>query len=192
MNHFTVIFALALGVNFSHGALTLDDAVALAQEGDPWIEGSRHQQSALTSQSTAEGTLPDPLITAGFANLPTDTFDFDQEAMTQFKVGISQAIPRGDSLELRRQQLDILGAQQPHRRADRRAQVEAEVTALWLDTWRARESIRLIQQDRNLFEQLVDVAQSNYSTALGRTRQQDLIRAQLELTRPLKRIRHWA
>ena len=177
------LLALVLTSNLAHGALTLDGAVVLALEGDPWLVGSTHQQRALVAQSTAAGTLPDPVISAGFANLPTDTFDFDQEAMTQFKVGVTQAIPRGDSLELRQRQLGVLGAQHPYRRADRRAMVSAEVSALWLDTWRARRTIRLIEQDRNLFEQLVDVAQSSYSTAMGKTRQQDLIRAQLELTR---------
>jgi outer membrane protein TolC len=34
-----------------------------------------------------------------------------------------------------------------------------------------------------LFEQLVDVAESSYASGLGRSRQQDLVRAQLELTR---------
>lgn len=178
-----LLLALTLAAGSVQGALTLEAAVALAQETDPWIRGSAEQQRALVSQSTAAGTLPDPIVSAGFANLPTDTFDFDQEAMTQLQVGISQALPRGDSLDLRRRQLSALGEQHPYLRADRRARVEAEVSALWLDAWRSRESIRLIERDRQLFEQLVDVAESNYSTAHGATRQQDLIRAQLELTR---------
>ena len=165
------------------GAMPLPQAVALAQAQDPWIEGSMHQQRALASQKIAAGTLPDPQVNAGFANLPTDTFDFDQEAMTQFKVGVSQAIPRGDSRSLRQQQLGSLEAQHPLQRADRRALLATNVAVTWLEAWRAQESIRLIEEDRDLFEQLVDVAQSNYASALGQTRQQDLIRAQLELTR---------
>lgn len=163
--------------------LTLAQAIAVAQENDPWISGSRHRQSALTSQRISAGALPDPMVSAGIANLPTDSFDFDQEAMTQFKVGISQRIPRGDSRQLRQQQLRSMEAQHPLRRADRRARVATEVAVAWLEAWRARESIRLIEDDRDLFEQLIDVARSNYASALGQTRQQDLIRAQLELTR---------
>lgn len=163
-------------------ALSLQQAIALAQQQDPWIAGSEYRQQALEAQSIAAGSLPDPMVSAGFANLPTDTFNFDQEAMTQFTVGVSQALPRGDSLELRKQQLGTLGQQHPYQRADRRAKVASEVSSLWLDAWRARESIRLIEGDRDLFEQLVDIAQSNYANALGGTRQQDLVRAQLELT----------
>src|SRR5690606_24071804 len=41
----------------------------------------------------------------------------------------------------------------------------------------------LIQKDRPLFEQLADIAEASYSAAFGKTRQQDIIRAQLEVTR---------
>ena len=46
------------------------------------------------------------------------------------------------------------------------------------------KSITLIEKDRPLFEQLADVAQASYSSAIGRTRQQDIVRAQLELDSP--------
>ena len=164
-------------------ALTLEQAVAIAHASDPWLRGSELRETALLAESTAAGTLPDPVVSLGFANLPTDSWDFDQEAMTQFKVGVVQQFPRGDTRELQRRQFAILGSEHPHQRADRRARLEVNVSQLWLEAYRARETIRLIQQDRELFEHLVDVAQSSYASAFGRTRQQDLVRAQLELTR---------
>jgi outer membrane protein TolC len=175
-----VLHALTLP---AYAAMTLDEVVRKAQENDPWLVGSVHRQQALQAQSTAQSTMPDPMLSVGLANLPTDTFDFDQEAMTQFKVGVTQTIPRGDSLQLRQQQLATLGNQQSLMREDRKAKVAVGVSHLWLDSWRAAETIRLIEDDRELFEHLVDVAQSSYSSAVGRTRQQDLVRAQLELTR---------
>jgi outer membrane protein TolC len=175
--------ALCVAAHGAGQALTLETAIELAQRHDPWLEGSRFRQQALEAQGIASGSYPDPMLSVGFANLPTDSFDFDQEPMTQFRVGVIQTIPRGDSLALRRRQLEQLGSRQPYRRADRRAQVAVTVSDLWLDSWRAQESIRLIRQDRALFEQLVDVVESRYSSALGATRQQDLVRAQLELTR---------
>lgn len=179
---------LLLGVLFvfawpSYAALTLDEVVTIARDNDPWLLGSEYRESALQAQSTAAGTLPDPVVNVGIANLPTDSWDFDQEAMTQFKVGVMQQFPRGDTRALSRKRLALLGSQYPHQRDERRAKVTASITQLWLEAFRAQESIRLIELDRELFEHLVDVAQSSYSSALGRTRQQDLVRAQLELTR---------
>jgi outer membrane protein TolC len=117
------------------------------------------------------------------ANFPTDSFDINQEAMTQLAVGVSQMFPRGDSLDLSSRQKRELAAQEPLLRQDREAKVVAAVTKLWLDDFKAQESIRLIDQDRSLFEHLVDATRAAYSSALGRARQQDVIRAQLELTR---------
>mgnify|MGYP002067641612 CR=1 FL=1 len=62
------------------------------------------------------GALEDPRLGIAVLNLPTDTFRFDQEAMTQFKVGISQVFPRGDSRALLQQQYRLRGEEHPHQR----------------------------------------------------------------------------
>ena len=162
--------------------LSLEEVVIAAQKYDPWLVGNRHSQEAIESLSISSGTLPDPKMSVGLANLPTDTFNFDQEGMTQFKVGVSQLFPRGDSLAIRQKQLDLTSRQYPYQREDRKARVTVAASRLWLDAYKAQESIALIDKDRALFEQLVDVAEASYSSTLGKTRQQDIIRAQLELT----------
>lgn len=162
---------------------TMEAAVKAAKLVDPWLVGNQHSQNAVESMSIAAGTLPDPKMSIGLANLAADTFDFGQEAMTQFKVGVSQMFPRGDSLAIRKEQLELLGAQYPYQRQDRKAKVAVTVSHLWLDAYKAQESIALINNKRVLFEQLADVAQSSYSSAFGKTRIQDIVRAQLELTR---------
>ncbi|MCY4425736.1 MAG: TolC family protein [Halieaceae bacterium] len=163
--------------------LTLERAVSFARENDPWLEGSRYREQAAVAQSVAAGTLPDPEVTLGFANLPVDSFDFGQEQMTQFRVGVSQMFPRGETRELKRRELSEQGAQYPLMRSDRLAKVTVAVSQQWLEAFRNRQAVRLIEKDSALFGHLVDVAESSYTTAAGKTRQQDLIRAQLELTR---------
>jgi len=178
------MFSVLTGVAQSAGnTLTLEEAVRAAQLNDPWLAGNRHSQDAIESMSVAAGTLPDPKVTFGLANLPTDTFDFNQEAMTQFKVGVAQMFARGDSLAIKRKQIETVGSQFPFQRLDRKAKIVVAVSKLWLDAYKAQESITLIERDRPLFEQLADVAEASYSAALGKTRQQDIVRAQLELTR---------
>ncbi|MBU2713361.1 TolC family protein [Zooshikella harenae] len=168
----------------SYGAsLSLQQAIHLAQKNDPWLTQSQHIQAATTARQIAAGTLPDPKMSVGLANLPTDTFDFDQEPMTQLKVGVSQMFPRGNSLALKQQQLKLQSQQHPFMRQDRKAKVAANVSQLWFDAYLAQESIALINRNRSLFEQLAGVAQANYASAMGKSRQQDIIRAQLELTR---------
>ncbi len=163
--------------------LSLKRAVMLAQANDPWLTGNQHKQDSIDALSIAADTLPNPKVSLGLANIAADSFDFSQEGMTNFKVGVSQMFPRGDTLALRKKQLALVGSQFPFQREDRRAQVSVVAAKLWLDAYKAQESIALIEKNRSLFEQLADVAQASYSSAIGKTRQQDIVRAQLELTR---------
>lgn len=163
--------------------LTLEEAVSLAHQSDFWLKKSQYQEEAQLAQSSVAGSLPDPRISLGVANLPTDSFDFDQESMTQFKVGVSQMFPRGSTRTMKRRQLQEQSSQHPHMRKNRMAETQVQVSTLWLEIFRNQESIRLVEKDRALFEHLAEVAESSYRSGMGNTQQQDLIRSQLELTR---------
>ncbi len=188
MKRLALILCVALGPATAlsqerNEALGLQEAIDLAVRNDPWLSGSQYRESALSDQAISAGTLPDPRVSLMAANFPTDTFSIGQEPMTQVAVGISQMFPRGDTLNLSRQEKQQLSAQEPLLRADRQAKVTSMAAQLWLEVHKAQESIALIHADRDLFDQLVDVARAGYTSAAGRSRQQDLIRAQLELTR---------
>jgi outer membrane protein TolC len=170
------------------GALELQQAIHLALQNDLWQQGNRHRESALQADAIRAGQLPDPKVMVKLANLPTDTFDFDQEPMTQFIVGVSQLFPRGDTLKLKQRQIRQQMAVNPLLGKNREALVVRQVTEAWLDSYLARQSIRLIEENRILFEQLVDVTRAGYQTAAGRARLQDLVGTQLELTRLDDRI----
>jgi outer membrane protein TolC len=168
--------------------LSFEQTIRIAQNNDPWLTGSSHKQNALESMSIAVNTLPDPKMSISIANLPVNGFDFSQEGMTQAKVGISQMFPRGDTLEIKSQQLKTQSEAYPYQRKDRESKVAVIVGTLWLDAYRVEQSIALIERSRALFEQLVGVAEASYSSAVGKTRQQDIVRSQLELTRLEERL----
>jgi hypothetical protein len=177
------VSAAQLPVLADSKALSFKKAIEIAQKIDPWLTGNKHKQQAIELMSTAANTLPDPKVSIGLANLPTNGFDFAQEGMTQAKVGIVQMFPRGDTLAIKSQQLKTQSEAFPYQRKDRASKVAVTVGSLWLDAYRVQQTIALIEKNRSLFEQLADVATASYSSALGKTRQQDIVRAQLELTR---------
>lgn len=164
-------------------ALSLERAITLAQRNDPWLKGSFSRQQSLESRSNAAAILPAPKVSLGIANLPIDDFDLNQEPMSQLKLGVAQDFPRGDTLVLRQKRLSLLSTQHPFQRDNQMAKVSVAVAQLWLDAFRAQESIRMIETNRELFDYLVDTTESNFVSAMKGTRQQDLIRAQLEITR---------
>jgi len=179
----TFILVAAHAVAADSSILTLEEAITAAVKQDPWLKGSQYSEEAIMANSVAASTLPDPVVSIGLANLPTDGFAFDQEPMTQLKAGVSQMFSRGDSLDIRRKQLQELAKQHPIMRQDRIAKTTLTVSMKWLEIFRAQQTIALIEQDRALFEQLGEIAQASYSSAVGKVRQQDIVRAQLELTR---------
>lgn len=184
---FGLLGALLLGPALSQSAFgmeyTVEQAIAKALANDPWIKQSYYRQKSLDALSVESGSLPDPAISLSMANLPTDTFDFNQEPMTQFKVGVSQKFSRGKTLVFQRERLENLGQMQPKVREDRNAQVAVLVTKLWFEAYRGEVAINLIEKDRHLFTYLVGVARLNYTSTSRGVRQQDIVRAKLELTR---------
>ena len=163
--------------------LSMYEAIDRAKVNDPWISGSEFKQAQLNAMAVSAGQLPDPQMSLGIANIGADSFAFNQEPMTQLKVGVSQMFTRGKSRSLKTEQMHLLADEQPLLRANRLALLTLQTSHLWLDVFKAQESIKLIEKDQSLFEQLVDLVEASYSSGFGQTRQADVIRAELELTR---------
>lgn len=163
--------------------LSLNLAINQALENDQWLVGSRLREAAFRDEAVRDSSLPDPTVSIGVANLPTDNWDFDRENMTQFKVGVTQRFPGGDSRAVKARKSRLMADLTPIQRSERKAKVTERISHLWLDGYLAKQSIALIERDRHLFEQLIDVTTARYKSALGKARQQDVVRAQLELTK---------
>jgi len=176
------ILAMLPLANAAQESLSFESAISLAQINDPWLDGNKHRQAAIEAKSIAVNNFSDPRVSVTLANIPTDGFAFDQEGMTQFKIGIAQMLPRGDSLALKQKQLKQESLAMPLVRQNRKAKVALTVGKLWLDIYNVQQSIKLIKENYSLFEQLTDIVEVSYSSGLGKTRQQDVVRAQLELT----------
>ncbi|ADZ92730.1 TolC family protein [Marinomonas mediterranea] len=162
-------------------ALSLQQAVDKAINQDDWLISSQQKENAIRALAQGVTALPDPKINVGLLNMPTDSFDFNQEAMTQFSVSISQMFPAGDTLRLAGEKYATQGDQMPLMRDNRRAMLAMEVSNIWLTAYSYEESIKLVKQNRTLFEQLHEAVESGYSSAYGRAKQQDLVRSELEL-----------
>lgn len=158
-------------------------AIRVAQQNDPWLNGNFEKQKSLESLSYVSDALPDPQVSIGVGNLAADSFEFDQEPMTQFKVGVTQMFPRGNSQAIKSKQLKIESQQYPLQRQDRKAKVAVTVGSLWLDAFKIQQTLKLVASNIDFFEQLLEITESDYSSAKGGVRQQDVVIAQVEITR---------
>ncbi|MDA3869140.1 MAG: TolC family protein [Gammaproteobacteria bacterium] len=170
-----------LGVLGNVSALTLSEAESIAQRNDPLFENHKAIARAWNNEAVADNQLPDPKLRFGLSNVPLDTLSTTQEPMTQFIVGVQQAFPKGDSLALKQLQSEWQAKAELARAEDRQRKLKMNIREDFFNLYYQVEAARIIRGSRRLFSQLVQITESQYAS--GRVNQQDVLRADLELSR---------
>ncbi len=180
-HRFLLCSFLMMTYSNSYAVLELGDALELALSADPGIDEVLRNAEGLRSDAVAKSQLSDPVFLLGALNFPVDTFDFDQEPMTQLRVGVRQMFPQGNTLSLTEDKLMKKADSVRAGAQVRYLKVYREVRQIWLEVLYWIRAAEILDRDLQLFEQLLDVTQSLYS--VGKVQQQDVLRAELELTR---------
>ncbi|MCA1779767.1 MAG: TolC family protein [Xanthomonadaceae bacterium] len=163
------------------GPLTLDEAVALAKAADePDLARFEQRALALENEAIADAQLPDPMVTGQVANVPVDSFEFDQDGMTQaLRIGLRQEFPAGRTLALRGRQRNTQSSIARAQRQLALREIELKVRNAWLDlAWHERAQA-IVGQSRDAVDQQIESLTSRFAS--GRIYAQDMLRAELEL-----------
>lgn len=129
------------------------------------------------------GALPDPVLMLNAMNIPTDSFDLDQEAMTQLQVGISQSIPFPGKRWLKEEASLHQAKASEHMVEEAQQKLIRHVTSTWWQIFFIDRTIEIINTNQKLFRQSTDIAKKKYE--VGKGLQQDVLLAQLELSKIL-------
>ncbi len=160
--------------------LALSTLVAELVEQNPEIKASRERWEAAKAVVPQVTTLPDPKVQLGYQRMPM--VDVLQGAM----YGFGQEVPFPGKLKLRG---EVAG-----READRLEQ-EYEATRLrliarlkeaYFDLHFAHKGIEIVDRNKLLLIQFEKTAKARYS--VGQAAQQDVFRAQVEISRVLDRL----
>jgi len=161
--------------------LTLAEAEDRALDLEPGRESLLARASAFEQESVAAGQLPDPMLRVGVMNYPIESGGFSTEAMTQAQIGIHQAFPPGDTRELSTRRLEVMAAEMRKTAGGRERDVLSAVRYAWLEAYFWQRAQAVVAESRPFLEDMVEVTRSLYS--VGRKDQQDLLLAELELSR---------
>jgi outer membrane protein TolC len=172
---------LLLHAQGAFAALTLGEAERLALDADPAVVAAQSRALALQEQAVADGQLPDPKLLVGVWNVPLDDFSMKKEPSSQLRTGVHQAFPRGDSLRYRRRHTEWLGRAETAAALETRAAIVRDVRESFLELYYQQQAAVIVEQTRELFEQLLEITRAHYAS--GRVSQQDVLQAQLELSR---------
>lgn len=159
----------------------LPKLVAEAMENNMALQSRTARIRAMESRATAAGALPDPRIGLAVQSLPTDTFDFNQEPMTQKQIFVEQSVPWLSKLTLKTKSVQKEAAEKKAELKAAKLKLAKGVAVAWYELGYVAESQRINEELKELMERIRRDAQSRY--AVGRGLQQDIFQAEVETSR---------
>lgn len=161
--------------------LILEQAQNIAVAENPNLAQIRARYEALAQIPSQAGTLPDPVLSFNAMNLPTDSFDRDQEAMTQMQIGVAQEFPFPGKLSLREEAAEYTAQAARHSVEEMRLRLANNVSMKWWQVFYLDRAMDTVDSNQKLLRQFVEVARKKYEVGSGL--QQDVLLAQLELSK---------
>lgn len=129
------------------------------------------------------GSLEDLRLGIAAVNMPTDTFDFDQEPMTQKQIFIAQKVPWFGKLSLKEQRQTLIAGRQQAVLEAKRLELARNIAITYYELGFIASSLEINGRLTEMENQLIRVAETRYAT--GRGLQQDVLQAQVELSKLL-------
>ena len=162
------------------------DLAQLIEEGlaqNKEIKSQEDKVASLQKEIPFAGSLDDPRLGFGVLNLPTDTFDFDQEPMTQKQIFIAQKFPWFGKLDLRTQRAALKAIRQQAILDAKRLELSRKIADVYYELGYVATSLDTNARLISIVNQLLGVAETRYATGGGL--QQDVLQAQVELSKLL-------
>ncbi len=158
--------------------LSLKEAESMALNNEPGIQSLDAKTQSLMQRSIADGQLMDPKVQIGLLNVPTDTFDFNQEAMTQFKVSYIQQFPSGNTRQIKSEKSLKQSELYQHGIQERKRSILKQVRLSYLEALYWDQARTTVLKNQQLLKQLSEIVESQFS--LGRNLQLDVLTVQLQ------------
>ncbi len=159
--------------------LLLKKAVDEALTNNPGLAAIQARADALAQIPDQLDSLPDPRLSVNLVNLPVDSFSLEQEGMTQFQVGVSQALPYPGKLALKAKAASQIAKAATSTIEEKRLQLASEVKRVWWNIFYLDRALDTIEKNRTLLSQFFELAETRYQ--VGKGQQQDVLLAQLEI-----------
>ena len=173
-------FAL-LGLSMTHAQTAkLDSLINKAIRVSPKLAMLRAKRNVARDKIPQKSNLPNPMLMLGLMNLPTNSFSFDQEPMTQKVIGLQQTIPFPGKLSAMEDAASIDTLIIDKEIKDAENEIRKNVSEKYYSLSFFRKSLMYAKENKNLLEKISDVVSTKYSVSTAS--QQNLIKVQLEIT----------
>jgi outer membrane protein, heavy metal efflux system len=162
--------------------LSLPELLNEALQKSAELASLQQQINAAEAMVPSAGARPDPMASAGLINIPVNSgISLNKDTMSGVELMVSQELPRGAKRQLRsavqRQEAAMLRA----RLAGKTNGIIRDVKQAYFDIQYLDRALAIAEQNKLTAEDLLASAQTTYAT--GRGLQQDVFKAQVQLSR---------
>ncbi|WP_442110830.1 TolC family protein [Pseudomonas sp. NUPR-001] len=157
-------------------ALTLDEALRLAENNAPSLAAQDAKIQAASSAAIPAGELPDPKLLAGVQNYPIggpDRWSVNDDFMTMQMIGVRQEMPNGDK---RKARIEVANAAVDRAAAERRVErlnVRRSTALAWISSYSVERKDALFQDFYKENRLLTDIVRAQI--AGGRAQPADAV-----------------
>jgi len=176
-------FLILASVVFAQDSNTerLSDLIEQALKNNPKLKAENYKFEAAEKAIPRAGALPDPQLTFGLMNLPVNSFEFNQEPMTGKLVSIMQMFPFPGKLGIATDIAEHNTRIAKYKSDETRNHVITRVKTVYYNLYTIDRAIETVKTNQEFMRQFVSIAETKYATGTGL--QQDVLRAQLELSK---------
>jgi outer membrane protein, heavy metal efflux system len=160
-----------------------------AGAANPAIREKSQMKAAAQEAIRPAGALENPEVMVGLLNIPTNTWSFNQQDMTMQEIGVTQKFPFPGKRRLRSAVAEEQSRADGFSHQDKINEIRSRVIQGYWSLSLAYASYDITQKDKQLWEQVVQVAETRY--AVGQGLQADVLQAQVELGNYLDRLFQW-
>jgi cobalt-zinc-cadmium efflux system outer membrane protein len=153
---------------------------------NPELQSMQSSAEAKEKKILPAGALPDPMLSLALSNVPVDDFSLSKADMTSKDIGFTQGLPFPGKLPLKEEVARLEAVQAGDRVASLRNLIRFRVRKDFFSLLENREITRQTEKNKALLGELLEVANSRY--AVGKAPQQDLFKAQVEISRMEKTL----
>ena len=164
--------------------------ISEAVQANPAVKEKAQITTASKEAIRPAGALDNPEVSLGFLNLPVDTFAFNQVDMTNApQIAVRQKFPFPGKRRLRSEVAEEQSQSDEYARQDKINEIRAKVIQGYWNLSLAYADYDITQKDKEMWEQVVQVAETRYG--VGQGMQADVLQAQVELGSYLDRLFQW-
>jgi outer membrane protein TolC len=160
--------------------LSLEWCLERAARVNPDIAAQAAHADAARERIGPSGALEDPRFSYEASNIPTSEWDFSSTPLSGHQLYLRQKLPMPGTLGNRREAARAGARAEALGLADRQRTIASAVEAAWAELGFSQRALEITGQNIELLRQLVQVAEAKYR--VGNGLQQDVLRAQVELT----------